>query len=106
MKLSGRILGTGAALAATLVSTAALAAGKAGLWSVTTTISMPGMPQMPQMTPEQIAQMQRLGVQMPAMPGMQPFTAQRCITPQSCRATTGCAIGNCGPASAECTTNS
>lgn len=52
--------------------------GKAGLWSVTTQIG--GMPQqMPHMTPEQMQQMQAMGVQMPHM-GPHGMTTQYCMT--------------------------
>lgn len=88
MKLYGRILVMGAALAASFLATEAMAAGKPGLWSVTTQMNMPGMPQMPQLTPEQAAQMRQLGIQMPAMAaGGHGMTVQTCITPQQAAAT-------------------
>jgi hypothetical protein len=49
--------------------------GKAGLWEVTSTMSMPGLPQV---SPQQAAQMQAMGVQMPAN---RTSTTQRCMTP-------------------------
>ena len=77
------ILSVGAAVVAVFASGEALATGKAGLWSITTTMNFgAGGPQMPQMTPDQIAQMQKLGIQMPAMPGAKPFVSQQCVTPQ------------------------
>lgn len=56
---------------------AALAAhGKAGLWNITTSMSMPNMPQMP---PEAAAMMKQRGMNM-KMPGMEPITTQICMT--------------------------
>jgi hypothetical protein len=48
--------------------------GKAGLWEVTTTTSMPNMPQM---SPAQVAQMQAMGMHMPMG---QTITTQHCMT--------------------------
>ena len=83
MALSIRMFAAGAAvlLAAAYVSDAS-AAGRPGLWNITTTTSMAGaqMPQMPQMTPAQRAQMEALGIRMPAFG--QPRSAQRCVTPE------------------------
>jgi hypothetical protein len=54
----------------------ALAAhGKAGLWNITTTMSMPDMPQMP---PEAMAMMKARGMSMPGMGG--PMVTQICMT--------------------------
>jgi len=68
---------TGVALgAAALLPNAALAAhGKAGLWEITTHMSMPGMSA--QIPPEAMARMKAMGIQ---MPGNQTFTAQHCMT--------------------------
>jgi len=64
---------------ATVPVTAIAGHGKAGLWSVTT--NMGGMPQMqmPQMTPEQMQQMQAMGVHMPQS-GPHGMTTQYCMT--------------------------
>jgi hypothetical protein len=87
MRRSARVLIIGMAIAAMFTAGDALAAGKAGLWSITTTMNFgAGMPQMPQMTPEQLAQMQRMGIQMPAMPGAQPIISQTCVTPDQAAA--------------------
>lgn len=48
--------------------------GKAGLWEVTTTVSMPAMPQM---SSAQMAQMQAMGMRMPMGHAM---TVRRCMT--------------------------
>jgi len=51
--------------------------GKAGLWNISTSMTMPGM-QVPQVPPEVAAMMRQRGV---AMPGMgQPITTQVCMT--------------------------
>lgn len=58
-----------------LIPVAALAShGKAGLWEITTTMNMPNMPQM---SPQQMAQMQAMGMHMPMGHTM---TVQRCMT--------------------------
>jgi hypothetical protein len=63
-----------------MVPLVALAAhGKAGLWESTVTMNMAGMPQMPQMSPEQMAQMNAMGVHMPTA---HTVTTQHCMTPQ------------------------
>ena len=78
-----RVLACGAAIAVGFASSDALALGKAGLWNITTTMNFgAGMPQMPQMTAEQMEQMRRMGVQMPAMMLGKPVTTQRCVSPQ------------------------
>ena len=48
--------------------------GKAGLWNITTTMSMPNMPQMP---PEAMAMMRQRGMK---MPGAEPIVSQICMT--------------------------
>jgi hypothetical protein len=71
MVRAGLVLG-----AVALLPNAALAAhGKAGLWEVTTHMSMPGMSA--QIPPEALARMKAMGIQ---MPGNQTFTAQHCVT--------------------------
>jgi len=49
--------------------------GKAGLWEITNTMSMPNMPQM---SPAQTAQMQAMGMHMPMG---HTTTLQHCVTP-------------------------
>ena len=67
------LLGCAMALAS---SGAALAGhGKAGLWNVTTSMTMPNMPQM---TPEMMAMMKQRGVKMPGTG--EPITSQVCMT--------------------------
>ena len=86
MKLSKQLVLCGV-VAAGLVAAplAAIAShGKVGLWSITTTMDMGGMrpmPQMPQMTPEQMAKMKQMGIQMPGMGGPpHTMTTQHCMT--------------------------
>jgi len=82
MKVSKRLVLCGVVatglVAAPLVAIASH--GKAGLWDVTVTMNMAGMPQMPQMTPEQMAKMKEMGVQMPGMGGGHSMTTQHCMT--------------------------
>jgi hypothetical protein len=69
---------TGAVLTLSLAALpiAALAArGKAGLWEITTRMSMPNM--MAAIPPDRLARMQAMGIH---MPNGQTFTAQHCMT--------------------------
>ncbi|HEY3638342.1 MAG TPA: DUF3617 domain-containing protein [Rhizomicrobium sp.] len=61
--------------AALLPIAAQAAHGKAGLWEITTHMSMPGMAA--QIPPEALARMKAMGM---SMPGNQTFTAQHCMT--------------------------
>ena len=64
----------GVSVALLLVPAAALAGhGKAGLWNVSTTVNMPNM----QIPPEAMAQMKRMGMQMPSR---HTFATQFCMT--------------------------
>jgi hypothetical protein len=63
-----------AALTVVAPGVALAAHGKAGLWNITMTMSMPDMPQMP---PEAMAMMKARGMK---MPGMDPITTQICMT--------------------------
>ncbi|HEX3753639.1 MAG TPA: DUF3617 domain-containing protein [Rhizomicrobium sp.] len=65
---AGILATTGAALAGH---------GKAGLWNVTTNMTMANMPQIP---PETLAMMKQRGMQMPGMG--QPIATQICMTQQ------------------------
>ena len=68
---AGLILG-----AAAIAPVVALAShGKAGLWEITTRMSMPNM--MAAIPPDQMARMQAMGVH---MPNGQTFTTQHCMT--------------------------
>lgn len=63
-------------LASAVLSGAALAEhGKAGLWNISSTMTMAAMPQIP---PEAMAQMRAMGMKMPM--GGQTFTSQICMT--------------------------
>src|SRR5579872_1695637 len=65
-----------------LVPAAALAAhGRAGLWTVTSSMEMSNMPQMP---PEAMAMMKQRCMQMPGMG--QPMTTQICMTQEQVNA--------------------
>jgi hypothetical protein len=75
--LSGLIAG-----AVLLVPVAAWAAhGRAGLWTISTTMEMANMPQMP---PEAMAMMKSRGMQMPGMG--KPFVSQICMTQDQVKA--------------------
>jgi len=70
-----RIATASIAAAILLLPAAAFAGhGKAGLWTVTSTMQMGNMPQMP---PEAMAMMRSRGM---SMPGMAPMTTQICMT--------------------------
>jgi hypothetical protein len=70
-----RYLAASAGLVLVLAPGLALAAhGKAGLWNVTTTMTMANMPQIP---PEVAAMMKSRGMK---MPGVDPITTQICMT--------------------------
>jgi hypothetical protein len=71
-----------------LIPAAAMAAhGKAGLWTVTSTMDMKGMPAMP---PEAMAMMKERHMPMPG----QPFTTQMCMTQEQVNADKPPAIRN------------
>ena len=57
-----------------------------GLWTMTMTSDLSGMeiPEMPELTPEVLAQMEAMGIQLPNMDFSQPriTTVQTCITPE------------------------
>lgn len=63
------------AVAAVLPMAAMAAHGKAGLWEITSHMSMPGM--MAQIPPDQLARMQAMGMRMPNGQGI---TTQHCVT--------------------------
>ncbi len=65
---------------ATVPVTAIAGHGKAGLWSVTTNMSGGPQMQMPQLTPEQMQQMQAMGVHMPQTGPHGGMTTQYCMT--------------------------
>ena len=73
-----RILTASVALLLVSPGVALAGHGKAGLWTITTSIQMPNMPQMPQMSPEVAAMMKQRGMSMPGMGG--PITTQICMT--------------------------
>ena len=74
-----------------LAPVAAMAAhGKAGLWTVTSTMEMPNMPKMPAMPPEAMAMMKARGMPMPG----QPFTTQMCMTQEQVNADKPPAVSN------------
>jgi len=77
-KIAGRkIAGLFVVGCLSLLPLAALAAhGKAGLWETTVTMNIAGMPTM---SPEQLAQMNAMGVHMPTA---HTVTAQHCMTPE------------------------
>jgi hypothetical protein len=63
-----------------LAPVAAMAAhGRAGLWTVTSTMSMPDMPQIP---PQALEAMKARGIPLPG----QPFTTQMCMTQEQVNA--------------------
>jgi hypothetical protein len=73
-----RILIASAALLLLSPGVALAGHGKAGLWNISTTMSMPEMPNMPNMPPEAMAMMKQRGMSMPGMG--QPMVTQICLT--------------------------
>jgi len=71
-----KTIGIAVAALAVLPAVAQTSHGKAGLWEVTSTMSMPNMPQM---SPAQTAQMQAMGMHMPTG---HTTTLQHCVTPE------------------------
>lgn len=99
MKLSTGMTCAALATGALALPLAALAShGKAGLWEVTTRMSMPNMSA--NIPPEAMARMKAMGMSMPG--GNQTFTSQHCMTaeevaqdtPPTPRRNTGCAMSN------------
>jgi len=73
------------ATAVLLAPAAALAAhGRAGLWSISTTMDMPNMPQMSNLPPEAMAMMKSRGMSMPGMGA--PIVTQICMTQEEVNA--------------------
>lgn len=83
-----RVVACGAAFAAALISSdAALSAEpRPGLWTMTMTSDLSGMemPEMPELSPEVLAQMEAMGIELPNLDFSQPrtTTVQTCVTPE------------------------
>ena len=74
-------------MVAFISSDAALSAEpRPGLWSMTMTSDLSGMeiPEMPELSPEVLAQMQAMGIELPNLDFSQPrtTTVQSCVTPE------------------------
>ena len=80
------VYGWAFATALTLSEAALSAEPRPGLWTMTMTSDLSGMeiPEMPEMSPEVLAQMEAMGIQLPNMDFSQPrtTTVQTCITPE------------------------